>query len=72
MTEIPRDEHLESSLALLGEGYPFIRDHCRQLHSNVFQVRLLMQNTICLSGEEAARLFMTSAICSVPRPCRGC
>lgn len=57
MTDIPRDEHLESSLALLGEGYPFIRDRCQRLHSNVFQTRLLMQNTICLSGEEAARLF---------------
>ncbi|AWM60672.1 cytochrome P450 [Stutzerimonas stutzeri] len=57
MTDIPRDEHLESSLALLGEGYPFIRDRCRRLHSNVFQARLLMQNTVCMSGEEAARLF---------------
>lgn len=57
MTDIPRDEHLESSLALLSEGYPFIRDRCRRLHSNVFQARLLMQNTICLSGQEAARLF---------------
>ena len=57
MTDIPRDDHLESSLALLGEGYPFIRDRCQRLHSNVFQARLLMQNTICLSGEQAARLF---------------
>lgn len=57
MTDIPRDEHLESSLSLLGEGYPFIRERCRRLHSNLFQTRLLMQNTICLSGEEAARLF---------------
>ncbi|AHY44065.1 cytochrome P450 [Stutzerimonas decontaminans] len=57
MTDIPRDEHLESSLALLGEGYPFIRDRCQRLHSNLFQTRLLMQNTICLSGQEAARLF---------------
>lgn len=57
MTDIPRDEHLESSLALLGEGYPFIRDRCRRLHSNIFQARLLMQNTVCMSGEEAARLF---------------
>lgn len=57
MTEIPHDDHLESSLALLGEGYPFIRDRCARLHSNVFQARLLLQNTICLSGEDAARLF---------------
>lgn len=57
MTDIPQDERLESSLALLGEGYSFIRDRCQRLHSNVFQTRLLMQNTICMSGEDAARLF---------------
>ena len=57
MTDIPRDDHLESSLALLGEGYPL---HPRSLPApaqQCFQARLLMQNTICLSGEQAARLF---------------
>jgi len=57
MPEIPRANRFESSLSLLGEGYPFIRDRCRHLHSNIFQTRLLMQNTICISGEDAARLF---------------
>jgi len=57
MADVPHDENLESSLALLGEGYPFIRDRCQRLNTNLFQTRLLMQNTICLSGEQAARLF---------------
>lgn len=57
MPDIPRDPHFESSVALLGEGYDFIPNRCRRLQSDVFQVRLLLQNTICLSGEEAARLF---------------
>lgn len=57
MADIPHDEKLESSLALLGKGYPFIRDRCQRLNTNLFQTRLLMQNTICLSGEQAARLF---------------
>lgn len=57
MTDIPRVPGIESSIALLGEGYDFIPNRCRRLHTDVFQVRLLLQNTICLSGEEAARLF---------------
>ncbi|MGA6098710.1 cytochrome P450 [Stutzerimonas marianensis] len=57
MPDIPREGHVERSLALLGEGYSFIPERCRRLNTDVFQVRLLMQNTICMSGEEAARLF---------------
>lgn len=57
MSEIPRDPAIESSVALLGEGYDFIPSRCRRLQSDLFQVRLLLQNTICMSGEEAARLF---------------
>ncbi|TLX65402.1 cytochrome P450 [Stutzerimonas nosocomialis] len=62
MTDIPRDDSLESSTALLREGYTFIRDRCRALGSDVFQTRLLMQNTLCMSGEEAARLFYDKAL----------
>lgn len=57
MPEIPRDSQIEGSLSLLGEGYTFISSRCHRFDSNLFQVRLLMQNTICMSGEEAARLF---------------
>lgn len=57
MPDIPRDSKIESSLSLLGEGYSFIPNRCQKLGSDIFQVRLLMQNTICMSGEEAAKLF---------------
>lgn len=57
MPDIPRDSRTESSLSLLGEGYSFIPSRCQRLGSDIFQVRLLMQNTICMSGEEAAKLF---------------
>ena len=57
MPEIPRDTQAESSLSLLGEGYSFIPSRCHRLGTDIFQVRLLMQNTICMSGEEAAKLF---------------
>jgi len=57
MREIPRDPQLDGSLSLLGEGYSFIPSRCQRLGSDIFQVRLLLQDTICISGEEAARLF---------------
>jgi len=57
MREIPCDPQLDGSLSLLGEGYSFIPSRCQRLGSDIFQVRLLLQDTICISGEEAARLF---------------
>nr|WP_272892118.1 cytochrome P450 [Stutzerimonas stutzeri] len=42
---------------MLSEGYSFIPSRCQRLGSDIFQVRLLLQNTICMSGEEAAKLF---------------
>ncbi|RYL88827.1 cytochrome P450 [Sporolactobacillus sp. THM7-4] len=55
--EIPRDQGLDNSLALLNEGYLFIRNRCRQLQTDIFQSRLLAQNVICMTGPEAAELF---------------
>lgn len=57
MTTIPRDNLPESSLALLRDGYEFISKRCERLNSDVFQARLLLRKTICMRGEEAARLF---------------
>lgn len=57
MPAIPRDASFESSVSLLREGYDFIRNRCERLETDVFMVRLLMQDTICMSGEDAARLF---------------
>lgn len=57
MPDIPRDLQAESSLSLLSEGYSFMPSRCQRLGSDIFQVRLLLQNTICMSGEEAARIF---------------
>ncbi len=57
MADIPRIPDVDSSLALLREGYPFISSRCRALGTDVFQVRLLMQDTICMTGEDAAKLF---------------
>ncbi|TGA96117.1 cytochrome P450 [Sporolactobacillus shoreae] len=55
--EIPRDEGLDHSLALLNEGYLFIQNRARRLQTDIFQSRLLAQNVICMTGPEAAKLF---------------
>lgn len=57
MPAIPHFFEVVSALALLGKGYPFIANRCQRLGTDVFQVWLLMQNTICMRGEEAAKLF---------------
>jgi fatty-acid peroxygenase len=55
--QTPQDNSLDSTLTLLREGYPFILSRRRQLGSDVFETRLLLQPTLCMGGEEAAKLF---------------
>ena len=57
MPRIPRDESFDSTLALVRDPYEFIRKGCRRHGSDLFETRLLLQRTICMSGPEAARLF---------------
>src|SRR3569623_270301 len=55
--DFPRDPGLDNTLALLREGYFYIPNRCRRYHSDVFKTRLLLQDTICMSGAEAAALI---------------
>ncbi len=57
MPHIPRDVTLDSSLALLSEGYRFISNRCRRLNSDVFETRLMLTPAVCVLGEDAARMF---------------
>lgn len=57
MSPIPREEALDSTLALLSEGYRFIANRCRRLGSDVFETRLMLQPVFCMLGEEAAEVF---------------
>jgi fatty-acid peroxygenase len=54
---IPRDRSPDSTLALLRDPYRFIARRCRRYRSDVFQTRILLRGTICMSGQEAARVF---------------
>jgi fatty-acid peroxygenase len=55
--QVPHDKTLDNSLALMQEGYLFIKNRVDRYQSDLFETRLLLQNAICISGEEAAKLF---------------
>src|SRR3954451_25298901 len=57
MTAFPRDTRLDSTLALLSEGYTFISSRCRRYGSDVFETRLMLRQAVCVLGEDAARMF---------------
>lgn len=57
MSRIPRDNNLDSTLALLSEGYTFISKRCERYNSDIFETRLLLRKAICTMGAEAARMF---------------
>lgn len=57
MSHIPRDKSLDSTLALLREGYTFVSRRCRRYRSDLFETRLMLRKAVCIMGEEAARIF---------------
>lgn len=48
---------VDSTLALLREGYEFIPNRSRRYRSDVFDTRLLLRKAVCMTGEEAAKAF---------------
>lgn len=54
---IPRDKSFDSTLALIWDPYRFISKRCQRYGADLFETRLRLQRTICMTGPEAARLF---------------
>ena len=48
---------MDETLALLTEGYLFIKNRADQNKSDVYRTRLLGKDTICVTGREAAEIF---------------
>ncbi len=55
--QIPGTGRVEDTLAYIRNPYTFIQEHCRELGSDIFAGRLLMEKTLFISGEEASELF---------------
>jgi fatty-acid peroxygenase len=54
---IPRDPALDSTLALARDGYEFIWNRCRRLHSDAFPTRVIGRRAVCIHGREAVAVF---------------
>lgn len=58
MADIPEDKTIEGTIPLLfSDGYDFILKRSKEYQSNIFETRLMGEKTICMIGEEAAKLF---------------
>jgi fatty-acid peroxygenase len=55
--KIPSEWALDSSFALMKDGYNFIRKRCEAHQSDLFKTRMMLKPAICVSGEEAASLI---------------
>ncbi|WLD93871.1 cytochrome P450 [Alkalihalobacillus sp. AL-G] len=58
--QVPHDKSLDNSLALMQEGYLFIQNRVDRYESDLFEARLMGQKVICMSGQEAAKVFYDS------------
>lgn len=57
MPPIPRDRSFDGTLALLRDPYGFIAKRSRRYGADLFETRLLLRPTICMTGPAAAELF---------------
>ncbi|TIT01602.1 hypothetical protein [Mesorhizobium sp.] len=57
MKVIPHDPALDSTIALLREGYDFIARRCDRLGTDIFATRLMLKRAICVRGASAAEMF---------------
>lgn len=52
-----QDKNFDSSLALLKDGYLFIKNRADKYQSDLFETNLLGEKVICITGKEASKLF---------------
>lgn len=57
MRAIPKDTQLDSTFSILQDGYTFIEKRSRQMHTDLFEARILGEKAVCLHGQEAAERF---------------
>ena len=57
MPKTPHTKGLDETLALLADPYRFISRQCQRFGANAFETRVMLKETTCLKGAEAAELF---------------
>ncbi len=58
---IPRDGSFDATVGLVRDPYRYIARRARELDSDVFETRVILRRTLCMTGVDAARLFYDSA-----------
>ncbi|PYZ96781.1 cytochrome P450 [Alteribacter lacisalsi] len=61
-TPVPKEKTLDSTLALLKEGFHFLPSRRSELESDIFETRLVGQKAVVICGEKAAELFYDEAL----------
>ena len=56
-SNMPKDSGFDKTLSVLKEGYEFVMNRDKEMHTNIFETRILGEKTICLTGSELAELF---------------
>ncbi|WP_400243616.1 cytochrome P450 [Niallia sp. JL1B1071] len=56
-SKIPSEKGIDKTVTLLKEGYLFINKRMDKYKTDIFKVRLLGQQVICIRGEEAVKVF---------------
>lgn len=55
--KIVHDKGFDHTLGLMGEGYLFIKNRMDFYKCNIFETHIMGEKAICISGEEACKLF---------------
>lgn len=55
--QIPHDKGIDNTLAMSQEGYLFIKNRVDEYKSDLFETHLLGEKVICMSGQEAGKIF---------------
>lgn len=55
--KVPEEQVIDNTIALAREGYLFIKNRMELYHTNIFETHLMGQKVICISGEEAVKIF---------------
>jgi hypothetical protein len=66
--QIPGEKSLDSTLALKRDPYGFISKRCHQYQSDLFEIRLMFQRTICMRGKECVQNRRTIVLCRERSP----
>ncbi len=62
LEHVEKEKGLDHTFALLREGYLFIGNRAAKYQTDLFETHVMGEKTICMTGEEGAKLFYNSEL----------